>query len=233
MTLTIVSGYWIVKNKHDMKYLEWFKNSLKIQCPYVFFGDAESIAIIKPFREGYPTHYIECKLEDFYCYKYCDRINVDPRHCPSPELAMIWNEKLFLMQKVAALNPFQSEFFMWVDAGICVYRDTLPPTGPFPNARKLAMLPKDKFIFTSSNHTSFHIEYLGKPNDHFIAGTAYLMHHSILNRVVELFKGILEKYSTKDAIITDQILLTYMYAENPGLFLQIGHGYGAIVPILY
>ena len=38
--ITIVSGYWPVKNKysHD-KYNDWFNNSLQINQRYIFFCD--------------------------------------------------------------------------------------------------------------------------------------------------------------------------------------------------
>ena len=35
MTFTCVSGYWQIKNKHGNQFNDWFKNSLKINCPYV------------------------------------------------------------------------------------------------------------------------------------------------------------------------------------------------------
>ena len=49
---TCVSGYWKVKNKHDKNkhdknYDIWFQNTLKINCPYVFFSDKDTIEIIK------------------------------------------------------------------------------------------------------------------------------------------------------------------------------------------
>ena len=37
--LTCVSGYWEIKNKHGDAFKKWFENTLKINCPYVFFGD--------------------------------------------------------------------------------------------------------------------------------------------------------------------------------------------------
>ena len=51
--LTCVSGYWKIKNKHGNKFDNWFKNTLKINCPYVFFGDKESIALIKNIEVNY------------------------------------------------------------------------------------------------------------------------------------------------------------------------------------
>ena len=45
---TIVSGYWVIDNKHKKEdFIDWFNNTLKINCPYVFFGDETSLNIIK------------------------------------------------------------------------------------------------------------------------------------------------------------------------------------------
>lgn len=41
--LTCVTGFWRVKNKHDDKYLKWFENTLKINCPYIVFSNKEGI----------------------------------------------------------------------------------------------------------------------------------------------------------------------------------------------
>jgi hypothetical protein len=50
--LTLVSAYWNIKNKHDNKYNEWFKNTLSINCPYVFFTSKFTIDLIKSFRNN-------------------------------------------------------------------------------------------------------------------------------------------------------------------------------------
>ena len=109
--LTCVSGYWKVHNKYATTYDTWFKNTLAIQCPYVFFTDKETMECIKPFRQGLPTVYIEYPLEKFVTYKYKNKMVVDPLHCPSAELNLIWNEKIFLMKHAYVLNPFTSDYF--------------------------------------------------------------------------------------------------------------------------
>ena len=73
-TLTCVSGYWEIKNKHGDKFNNWFHNTLQINCPYVFFGDKETIEMIKKYRGDLPTHYIECNIDDFYTYRYRDKM---------------------------------------------------------------------------------------------------------------------------------------------------------------
>ena len=44
---TCVSAYWNVKNKHDNSYYNWFNNTLKIDCPYVFFSDKIYLVSLK------------------------------------------------------------------------------------------------------------------------------------------------------------------------------------------
>lgn len=73
--LTCVSSYFPVKNKYgNQKYTEWFKNTLSINCPYVFFTNKDNIELIKSFRKNLPAYYIECEIEDFYTYKYKDKM---------------------------------------------------------------------------------------------------------------------------------------------------------------
>jgi hypothetical protein len=229
--LTIVSGHWFVPNKHNNRYLGWFYTSLKINAPYVFFGNKESIQIVSQYRGNLPTHYIECEIEDFYTYKYKDKMRLDRAHCPSAELNMIWNEKIFLIEKAAALNPFKSSYFAWVDAGICSYRSKMAPSTPFPDINKLVNLPKDKLIFTSSVE-SFEPERLSGYY-HYVCGTAYVLHRDIIPRFVELYREYIDKLINLSKIYTDQVIWTHIYRDYPELFYKLGNGYGEVVPLLY
>lgn len=224
--LTCVSGYWKIKNKHGDNFNSWFANSLKINCPYVFFGDDESLEQIKIHRSGLPTHYIKCDILDFFTYKYKNRVIVDPTHCPSAELNLIWNEKIFLVKRASEINPFSSDFFCWVDAGICVYRHVSPPSAPFPNLMKLKQLPTNKFIYSSSNN------YLPvSPNNHTVSGTAYVLHRSFISTFAEIYCEYLDKNDGLE-FWTDQIILTRILQKHPQLFSKLCNGYGKIVPHL-
>jgi hypothetical protein len=231
MVLTMVSGYWKVKNKHGDKFDKWFNTTLQINCPYVFFADKEMIKIIKKYRKDLPTHYIECSIEDFYSYKYKDKMQVHQRHCPSKELNLIWNEKLFLMQRACEINPFQSNYFMWVDAGICTYRKKIPPKEPFPNKLKLETLPKDKLIYSAS--TIYDEESVKKSlYYHHISGT-YILHKNAINKIINLYKEYMEKLIDNGNIWTDQVLLTHIYKDHKEMFYKLCDGYGTILPFLY
>ena len=230
--LTCVSAYFHVKNKHADKYLDWFENTLSINCPYVFFTNIKSIDIIKKYRKGLPTYYIECDIEDFFTYKYRNKMITHQTHCPSIELNLIWNEKIFMIQKAYEINPFNSEWFQWIDAGICNYRDKKPPNISFPNINKLSLLPKNKFIYSSS--CGYIKNLVTKTNYyHHISGTTYLIHKSLINTFVNIYQLYLENLVDKNNIWTDQLLLTHIYKDNPNLFFKLCDGYGVIVDYLF
>jgi hypothetical protein len=229
--MTCVSGYWIVNNKHGNNYDNWFKNSLKINCPYVFFSDKETIEKIKLYREGLPTFYVECNISEFITNKYKDKMKTHSIHCPSVELNLIWNEKIFLIKKALELNPFFTDYFCWVDAGICIYRTTPCPTIPFPNIEKLNKLPKDKFIYSSSNP---YIDEQVKTNNyyHHISGT-YILHKNIINDFSKLYESYLDKLIDENNIWTDQVILTHIFKENKSIFYELCSGYGEIFSRMY
>ena len=232
--LTIVSGFWKVKNKHDNKFENWFSKTLKINCPYVFFGNEETINIVKQHRQNLPTHYINCEISDFYTYKYINFIETHNVHCPSKELNLIWNEKLFLVKKAAELNVFNTDFFSWIDSGICTFRDSIPPEVPFPNVNKLLHLPKDKFIFTSSN--LFYDKKLVNDNMyyHYISAGVFILHKDFIIKFVDVYKYFIDNLLPKKKwIYTEQVILTRMYYFYPELFCKIADGYGNIIPLLY
>ena len=234
--LTCTSGFWPVKNKHNDKYLDWFKTSLLINCPYVFFCAKEHIPMIQSFRKGLPTHFIECDIKDFYSYKYKNKMITHPIHCPSVELNLIWNEKIFLLDKARQINPFNSEFFCWVDAGVCTYRNLAPPLEPFPNPSKLKLLPKDKIIYSSS--TPYNPQLVKNTSYyHHISGT-YILHKSIVHNVAQMYRTYMEKIFMDDKIRktniwTDQVILTHIYKAFPHKFYKLCDGYGAIFPECY
>jgi hypothetical protein len=233
--LTCVSCYYPVKNKQgdNNKYLEWFKNTLSINCPYVFFTSKSQIDVIKQFRKDLPTYYIECEMEDFVTYPYRNKMISHPFHCPSVELNLIWNEKIFMIQKAYQINPFQTEWFIWMDAGLCTYRDSPPPGCAFPHPENtlLNKIPTDRFIYSASNPLI--VEHI-KPNMyyHYISGT-YMIHSRIIDMFCYIYSAYLDNIVDGNNIWTDQVILTHIYREFPTLFYKLCDGYGEIARLLY
>lgn len=231
---TIVSGYWSVKGKHsNEKFDSWFKNTLRINCPYIFFGNKESIETAKRIRFDLPTEYVLLELDDFYTNKYKNHIAEHKIHVPSPEVCLIWLEKIFLLQKAKEMNTFNSDYFMWVDAGICVLRNQSPPSEKF-TCEKINLLPKNKFIFTSSeepfdNHCVHSNNYY-----HYISATAFILHIDFIDEFTEIYKTFLDRFINHyNWVNTEQKILTHMFSEKPELFFKLGEGYGNLLWRLY
>jgi len=237
--LTCVSSFYKVHNKHNNSYEDWFNNTLSINCPYVFFSNKEGIEIIKKYRQDLPTYYIEYNIEEFYTYGYKDHMSTDPIHCPSVELNLVWNEKIFMVKKAYEINPFQSEWFQWIDAGICTYRDNKPPDYPFPDINKLTSLPKDKFIYSSSYEFTMKDATIYSIYHH-ICATSYVLHKDIVIKMMELYReyfvnivNVNNKRLDKNNIWTEQVILTHMFIDYPELFHKVGSGYGEVTRYLF
>ena len=231
--LTCVTSYFRIKNKHGNQFNDWFKNTLSIKCPYVFFVNKESAELVKQYRQNLPTFYIEMEIEDFYTYKFKDKMVVDATHCPSIELNLIWNEKIFMIQKAFELNPFNSEWFKWIDAGICLYREIKPPNHLFPkNVDKMKVLPKDKFIFSSSTEKC-DINLVNRRNYYHHISGCFILHGRFVNCFAYIYKQYLDELVDKNNIWTEQVVLTHIYRDNPNMFYKLGHGYGEITRYLF
>ena len=200
--LTIVSGYWnISKSKYTLDdYRKWMTKTLRINCPYVFFGNKDTIEFVKKIRYDLPTYYIELEFEDFYCYKFRNNILDMIPHVPCKDINIIWNEKVFLIHRAKQINPFNSEYFMWIDAAIYLYRNIEPSKNIYPN------------------------HYY-----HYISGN-FMIHIDLIDNFSKIYKEYVDKYlSHINWINTDQKILTHIYNDYPELFYKISDGYGNVI----
>ena len=222
--LTCVSCYYPIKNKHGNSFLTWFKNTLSINCPYVIFGNKEGLETVKQFRGDLPTYYIEMDISDFRTYKYRDLMIVHEVHCPSVELNLVWNEKIFMMEKALHLNPFNSEWFMWIDAGISPFRETAPSPNPV-DMSVFDALPKDKIIYCESYA---YIPELVTPTSyyHHVSGTSYIIHRDIIETCAWQYENYLKNLVSPSNIWTDQLIWTHIFKDSPDLFYKWFTGYG-------
>ena len=125
-----------------------------------------------------------------------------------------------MLQRALQINPFSSDFFCWIDAGICIYRNKKPPKLKFPNINKLNDLPKNKLIYSSSSPKfdnknfktgHFHLH-------HHISGTSYILHKNIIDDFTNLYSDYLDKLIDKNNIWTDQVIWTFIFKDNRDKF---------------
>ena len=132
--ITLISGYWKISSKHSRReYEEWMTPFRQLQAPIVIFSDVYN-------QKGPCTSLINRSVEQLPVWKRYKGLltaqqSKDPeikRVAHSARLYAIWHSKMQLALEVSCANPFQTEYFAWIDIGYFKHTlrsNTLWPTG--------------------------------------------------------------------------------------------------------
>ena len=138
MSVTLVTALYDIDRgtKGDGRsfdeYLDWFAKTLKTKSPMVVFVDESLKEFVEKNRKGLPTKVITQSLEEIPYYELNNDIQkvLDDEDfkgkvsCPSRvECKMsLYNVVIFSkfpwVKRVIEENPFDTEYFMWMDAGL-------------------------------------------------------------------------------------------------------------------
>lgn len=149
------------------KYLNWFKYVLSINVPLVVFVPQYLQDYVHQHRSAkYPTQVIVREFEDLIAYKGCyermqrtiDQMvkepNADgqiPRYfadCPefiTARYETIIFSKFNFLKEASTTNPFDSQYFIWLDAGTFYQQPPFNVELPWPDQYKVRLLG-DKFL---------------------------------------------------------------------------------------
>ena len=166
--LTLVTGLWDIKrdglsdgwNRSYNHYLEKFKQLLDVENNLIIFGDNHLKEFVFNHRNESNTLFIERSLDWFKNNNYFDliqRIRTNPHWYQqagwleeSTQAKLEYYNplvmsKMFLLHDAKIMDPFDSEYMFWIDAGLT---NTVHP-GYFTHDKVLNNLPKyiSKFSF--------------------------------------------------------------------------------------
>lgn len=123
--VTLVTCYYKIDSKfsHD-KYLEWINNFFKLNhVKVVIYVDNDSYQILKTFaKPGIEFRILD--ISEFEMSKYNhwtqdltkdNELKNGIQH--STSLYKIWNEKAYFLSRTADDNPFNTQYFLWIDIG--------------------------------------------------------------------------------------------------------------------
>lgn len=148
------------------KYLDWFKHLLHINVPMVIFIPNELNSYISEHRlSQYPTTVINREFTDLSAYSYHDRIQstinsmvkepgpggyIPPYFSDCPEFntaryQTIIFSKFDFLKEVANINPYKTDYFIWLDAGTFYHEPPFDQSLPWPDPYKIKIL-EDKFL---------------------------------------------------------------------------------------
>ena len=151
---TVVTAFYPMKSKMGReKYLQLIRQFWPAlpQCRLLFFTDPSLKEEIEGALEGRlesrtqiictPFEKLSAFTEfDPTIWRYTEEF--DPEKSDrstghSPELYAIWYEKKEFVRRAIELNPFQSEYFVWCDAGIGRCPEWLPLIQGFPTSKRI------------------------------------------------------------------------------------------------
>jgi hypothetical protein len=124
--MTIVSCYYLLPNNKKRsieEYMYWISTFLThCTSPIVMFSDGPIADQMDSFRKarGLPWLLVRTPINHLYFGSEAELAYMEERargRTITPEVIRIWLNKSHLLSKVAKLNPFNTDSFVWCDAG--------------------------------------------------------------------------------------------------------------------
>ena len=174
MSVTLVTALYDINRSKEGdgrtfdEYLSWFKETLKVKTPMVIFVDESLEDFVLDCRKGLPTKLISQSIEEVPYYPLNDKIQSvldmdsykqkmgcpDRVECKMSLYNVIIYSKFPWVKRVVEENPFDTEYFMWMDAGLSRF---FGPHGvstahpyPSPDAVETLLSCRDSILIQAS-----------------------------------------------------------------------------------
>ena len=206
-------------------YLEWFKSVLRIRCPLVVFIPNSLESFAKTYRDDERTRIICRELSELSTRKYHEKIQENMNLCNRseiefnvPEYVEVIFGKFKFLQEVCDTNPFDTEYFFWIDAGY--FRKDTTFEHDWADKYKLQCL-ENKFLIQNISldaYGSVDAEYL-KQNTNEISAWFFGSHsrniHFTVSNIWNSFYDMLE-----DGLVNnEQNVLSLIIQKYPDKYL--------------
>lgn len=251
MSITLVTALYNINRDKDgdgrsfEEYLSWFKKTLEIKSPMVIFIEEELKDFVQSCRKNLPTKIIIQSLQDVPYYFLNDKIqNIldddqykfkigSPQRveCNMSLYNVIIYSKFPWIKEVVLDNPFNTEYFMWIDAGLSRFFDQhgidLCNKYPSENAEKSLLEVKDNILIQTSmsyypdlvNATICTEEYFWDARTWIMAGL-WGGGSNIILKFCDMMDDILKEKMIKNNVINnEQNAMAYLYKNNEDMFI--------------
>ena len=224
-----------------LEYLIWFKKTLQLNCNLFIVTEEKFIKFINRHRpKNYKTYIKNDILQNAYYYKYREQIkNIieseqyknkirypNRVECKIPEYNIIQYSKFGWLNDCIEINPFNSDYFFWIDAGISrfFYNVNLKNTYPSSNGLQIILNSDKKFIIQQRHDLQqFNID------KNFIWGADNLLKGGMFGghkNIIKILSIILEKIFVKEMleknnVNNEQLALALLWKKYSNLFYII------------
>lgn len=222
------------------KYIDWLPSTLSLSTNYVIYTEEKVLPYI-PKKDNIKV--VISTLDKIPLYNKHDQIasilknpeylnkikDANRVECVLPLYNIIQYSKFEWLKQTITENPFDSQYFFWMDAGCSRFFDGLSTS--FPNHSKL---PSKFMIQGNINTNRIPIDENYKwLSDCVLVGTFFGGPTKYVIEVSNLtLKFLQEEMLNKDMINNEQIALAYIFKYNPSLFNIYVRLNGKHLPIL-
>ena len=266
--VTIVTAFFDIsrETKGDGRrleeYMEWIKQTLKLNCYLYIVTEARFIDFMRSIRPAEYNHKTVFKadtLENAMFYKYLpsmreimesdeyrSRIMHPSRvECKLPEYNVIQYSKFGWLCDAIRENPFQSEYFFWMDIGISRFFENMELSREYPNPQALERLidsrnkgneTLDRFIIQKRwDLDTFPIDdnFIWR-SDNLLKGGMFGGSKECIQRINKSIDLIFKtQMLDKGCVNNEQITLALLYKQHPEWFYLVDDNDKKPCKILY
>jgi hypothetical protein len=217
------------------EYLIWFKKTLSLNVTMTIFTEERFKTFVEENRNPENTRIIIQNLQDVPFYSWKDKISEiinsdffknkmkDTKRieCINPLYNIIQYSKFGWIKSSIDDNIFNSDYFMWMDAGCSRFFGDVDIMKTWPNVNSLDF---NKFLIQGNENTikmfpTLKIEDYIWDNNCTLVGTLFGGNKKIMldvnEKILNIFKN---KMVEKNCVNNEQFALTLLYFEVPEIF---------------
>jgi len=218
------------------EYISWLEcMALQINAPLYIYIEPSLESFIKSQRSVFKETIVKpISLNEYNLFSYKNKIqeiqNSDKykncgveSFCPEvciPEYNIVVNNKVQFMYNVSVENPFNTDYFIWLDAGYGHGKISIPHNFTW-NPSSYIERAKDDKIVINTLHDEMKSENpweFFKAHQDFIDGGFFVATKQALIKLKYLYYQTIDETITDRLIDDDQFYMALTYAKNKDLF---------------
>jgi hypothetical protein len=214
-------------------YLDWFSKTLQIKCPFIIFTESNLTEFILNERKDNLTHIITEPLTEIPLYHLKDDIqeildsdeykdsmtNINRIECKDSIYSVIQYSKFKWIKKASEINPFNSKYFFWLDAGASRFIEDDQIAKEYPSKEAIEKLDgiDNTFLIQYNNEYYFDLVYSDKLTENyffddrsFICGSMFGGNAEAIKIIDKEIDDIMKFMISNNCINNEQIALGYL-----------------------
>ena len=243
--VTIVSALFDIERVDGRpweEYLKWFEEFLKLKTPMILFVSQDVADFIGEKRNDIPTEIVVQNVDQIPYYDLKDQIqeildtdeykenisDPDRIECKQSMYSVIQYSKFPWLKDAAAANPFNSDYFFWLDAGGSRFFGIYDLKKEYPSKEAVKSLEDMGDSFLVQMNTEYYpdlseakeldLDYL-YDNRSYVLGSMFGGHKYAIARVCDMVEEIfLDEMIKKGNVNNEQIALGYLIKKYPDEF---------------